>query len=392
MTGRLNAINKSHKKDFFLPYGRQFIDDKDIHEVVGVLKSDWITQGPKVDEFEKDFAKYCGAKYAVAVSSGTAALHIACLASDLRQGDELITTPMTFVASANCALYCGAKPVFVDVTTQGLIDENKIKKEITKKTKIVLPVHYTGLPCYMETIKEIADENNLFVIEDACHALGAKYNKSRIGNCKYSDAAVFSFHPVKHITTGEGGMITTNSKEIYKKLKILRNHGITKNRDTFYNKNNEPWYHEMQFLGFNYRITDFQCALGIIQLKKLEKFVTKRRELAEIYNQKFERNKELETIKEEKDQFSSYHIYILKLKNNKKRLGLFNFLIENQIYCQIHYIPVYWHPYYQQLGYKKGICPNAEDFYHKIISIPIFVGLKKNQQSFVIDKILSYFP
>ena len=226
----------------------------------------------------------------MAVSSGTAALHLACLAAELKEEDEIITTPITFAASSNCALYCGAKPVFVDINEQGLIDENRIKEKITDKTKIIIPVHYSGLPCNMEKIKDMADKHKLIIIEDGCHSLGAKYKNSKIGSCKYSDMCVFSFHPVKHITTGEGGMITTNSKKLYDKLKILRTHGITKDPKEYMNKSDGPWYYEQQFLGYNYRITDIQSALGISQLKKLAKFVERRREIARMYDKAFKNN------------------------------------------------------------------------------------------------------
>lgn len=374
----------------FIPYGHQWIDEEDIEEVVKVLKSDWVTQGPKIGDFENKVAEYCGAKYAVAVSSGTAALHLACLAAGLNNDDELITTPITFAASANCALYCGARPVFVDIDKQGLIDENKVEEKITDKSKIIIPVHYTGLPCNMEKIKETAEKYNLIVIEDACHALGAKYKHSNVGNCKYSDMAVFSFHPVKHITTGEGGMITTNSKELYESLKLLRNHGITKNAEEFINKNEGSWYYEIQELGFNYRITDFQCALGVSQLNKIDEFVKRRREIAERYDEAFINDGNITVIEEKKDQFSSYHLYVIRLKNEEKRLKLFNHLKENKIFCQVHYIPVYWHPYYQKSGYKKGLCPNAEDGYKKIISLPMYPGLSREQQEKVLN-IISMF-
>src|SRR4030042_3452072 len=261
-----------------IPYSRQTIDKNDLKAVLKALQSDFLTTGPIIKKFEKNFCRYVGSKYAVAVANGTAALHLACLAAGLSKNQELITSPLTFAASANCALYCGAKPIFADINHQGLIDENLIEERITKKTKIIIPVHYAGLPCHLAKIKKLAQKHHLIVIEDACHALGAGDKKSKIGDCKYSDMTVFSFHPVKHITTGEGGMITTNSRKLYEKLLLLRNHGIAKEISI-----SQPWYYEMRNLGFNYRITDLQCALGLSQLKKIERFIKKRRKIDKLY-------------------------------------------------------------------------------------------------------------
>lgn len=370
-----------------IPYGKQSIDKVDIKVVVDSLNSEYLTTGPKVNEFEARFAYTVGAKYAVAVSNGTAALHLACLAAGLKKDEELITSPITFAASANCAFYCGAKPTFVDIKENGLINEKLIEEKITPKTRIIIPVHLGGLPCEMKKIYSIAKKHNLIVIEDACHALGSQYLGTKIGDCKYSDMAIFSFHPVKHITTGEGGMITTNSQNLYRKLLILRTHGITKNFDEFLNKNEGSWFYEMQELGFNYRLTDFQCALGMSQLNKLNKFVEKRLRIAKTYDKAFIDIDEIESIKTPEKYKNSHHLYIIKTKNKQIRLSLFNFLKQNGIYCQVHYIPVYWHPYYQKLGYKKGECPNAENFYNKIISIPIYFDLKNDEQKKVITLI-----
>ena len=369
-----------------IPYGRQTIDEKDIEAVIETLRSDFLTTGPKVKKFEEKFADYVGAKYAIAVSSGTAALHLACLAVDLKKDEELITTPMTFAASANCALYCGAKPVFCDIKTEnGLLDEILLEERITEKTKIIIPVHYAGLPCEMEKIKEIAKKHNLVVIEDACHALGAGYKNSKIGDCAYSDMAVFSFHPVKHITTGEGGMITTNSEKLYKKLLLLRSHGITKNPEELENKEEGPWFYEMQELGYNYRITDIQCALGISQLEKIDEFIDKRRGIAKVYDEAFSKIEGIEIIPEAEGKKNAYHLYVIKVKDKNTRLDFFNYLKENDIFCQVHYIPVHWHPFYQKLGYKKEDCPKAGGFYERIISLPIYPGLKNND----LDKVIN---
>jgi UDP-4-amino-4,6-dideoxy-N-acetyl-beta-L-altrosamine transaminase len=373
-----------------IPYGRQFIDEEDIKEVTRVLKSDYLTTGPKISEFEEKFAEYVGIKYAVAVSSGTAALHLACLAGMLEKDDRIITSPLTFSASANCALYCGAWPDFVDIDKQGLIDVNKIEKAITEKTKIIIPIDYSGLPCNMEEIHRISKKHNLLIIKDSCHALGAKYNGMKIGNGKYSDMNIFSFHPVKHVTTGEGGMITTNSKELYNKLKIYRTHGITKDPDEML-KNEGPWYYEMKYLGFNYRITDIQCALGISQLKKLDQFVFRRREIAKLYDEAFENCPYFSCLTENSNQISSFHLYPILLKEKSKRKRIFIKLREKGLGVQVHYIPVYYHPVYQKLGYKKGSCPNAEDFYSREISIPMYPSLTDEEVESVIKILFEVF-
>lgn len=376
-----------------ITYGKQNIDEGDIEEVIKALKSDYLTTGPRVQDFEKSFAGYVGAKHAVAVSNGTAALHLACLVLEFSPGDEVITTPMTFAASANCVLYVGAKPVFADIDERTYnIDPQEIKGKITSNTKAVIPVHYTGLPCSMKEINALAKEHNIFIIEDACHALGAEYEGTRIGDCCYSDMTVFSFHPVKHITTGEGGMITTNSKELYEKLLILRSHGI--NRDPYsFEENHGGWYYEMQTLGYNYRLTDFQCALGLSQLKRIESNVARRKELAKYYSEKLI-GLPLTLPIEPLGYSNSFHLYIIALKDDvkDKREEFYNYLRDAGIFTQVHYIPVHLQPYYRQnFAYKKGDYPKAENHYERILSLPLYPTLTNHEIEYVINKIREFF-
>jgi len=379
----------------FIPYGHQYIEKDDIDEVLKVLRSDWITQGPKVKEFEDVLCKYTGAKYAVCVCNATAALHLACIVAGINIGDEVITPPITFVATANSIIYCGGTPVFADIQADTVnVDPVEIKKKINKKTKAIIPVHFAGHPCDLEEIYEIAGKHNLVVIEDASHALGAEYKGSKIGSCKYSDMTVFSFHPVKLITTGEGGAILTNRKDLYEKLVLLRNHGITKDKSKFINFNiltDGDWYYEMQDLGFNYRLTDFQCAMGINQLKKLDSFIKKRKEIVDIYNSAFSNNNNFILPIERPEIKSAWHIYYLRLINNQNRLGLFNYLRKKNIGCQIHYILVYFQPYYtRKFGYGGGLCPKAEKYYKQTITIPLFPGMKEADVSYVINSIKEF--
>lgn len=374
-----------------IAYGKQSINKDDIEAVVKVLESNYLTTGPNVLEFENEFSKKVNSKYSVAVSNGTAALHLACLSLGIKEGDEVISTPITFVASSNSVLYCGAKPVLVDVDENGLIDADLIEEKITSKTKAIIVVHYSGLVCDMKKIKQIAQKYDLKIIEDSCHALGGEYYDSKVGSCEYGDIATFSFHPVKHITSGEGGMITTNDEEIYKKLLLLRTHGITKNTDDFENNIDDPWYYEMQELGFNYRITDFQCALGLSQLKRLDLFVNKRREIAQKYNIAFKNNTNIETLFCDEHTYNSYHLYVIKVENSLIRRKLFDYLKGCNIFCQVHYIPLHYQPYYQNLGYKKGDFPKAEEFYDKILSLPMYYDLKEEEQDLVIQKIEEFF-
>jgi UDP-4-amino-4,6-dideoxy-N-acetyl-beta-L-altrosamine transaminase len=374
-----------------IPYGHQWVDEADIKEVEKVLESDWLTQGPQVSKFEKALSVFTGARYVVSVSNGTAALHLACLAAGIGKGDEVITSPLTFVASANCALYCNAKPVFVDIESDtGNIDIEKIAAKITKNTKVIIPVHFSGHPCDLSSLRNIAKKNNLIIIEDAAHALGSFYKNSKIGSCKYSDMTIFSFHPVKTITTGEGGAILTNNKYFYEKLIMLRNHGITKGPGLINKKMSDcGWYYEMQALGFNYRITDIQAALGCSQLKKLDKFIMKRRQIAAIYNKAFKGNNFFDTPKEKDYACSAYHLYPIRLKEKfiLRKKEIFQRLRDAGLGVQVHYIPVYLQPYYKKLGYRQNLCPLAESFYQKEISIPMYPGLTKKEINYVIKTI-----
>jgi len=372
----------------YIPYGRQFIDEDDIQAVIETLQSNFLTQGPKIKEFEDKLALRVGARYAVAISNGTAALHAACFAAGIGVGDEVITSPITFAASANCALYVGAKPVFADIDPKTYnIDPTEIRKKITNKTKAIIPVHYTGQPCNIDEIIRIAKEFNLIIIEDGAHALGADFNGRKIGSI--GDMTTFSFHPVKHITTGEGGAITTDNKKLYERLLLFRSHGITRDLDKLI-KNEGPWYYEQQELGYNYRITDIQATLGISQLNKLDDFVNRRREIAKRYNEAFVKLDGVFTPYQLKCTNNSWHLYVLqfeleKLKINRKQV--FEELRSQNIGVNVHYIPVYYHPFYQKLGYEKGLCPNAERIYERIISLPIYPKMCDEDVDYVIKTI-----
>lgn len=359
-----------------IPYGRQSITEDDIQAVAEVLRSDLITQGPVSVQFEQAIADYCGARYAVAVNSGTAALHLAAMAAGFGPDDEVITSPMTFVASANCALYCGAVPVFADIDAKSYcIDVKQIRARINTATKGIIPVHFAGQPCRMEEISTLAKERDLTVIEDAAHAIGAEYEVGgktfKVGSCAHSDMTIFSFHPVKHITCGEGGIITTNNPELYARMQQLRTHGITKDPSQL-ETDGGPWYYEMHELGYNFRITDFQCALGMSQLKKLDNFVARRRAIVAAYNLAFSTEEELITPFECEDVRSSYHLYVLQFKT-LDRLAAFNALREKGIGVHVHYIPVHLQPYYRKhLGCKPGDYPEAEAYYSRVVTLPLF--------------------
>lgn len=369
-----------------ITYGRQTITQDDIDEVVKALKSPAITQGEYVPAFENALKEYTGAKYAVAVSSGTAALHTVYAALGLKENDEIITCPNTFAATSNAALYLNAKVKFADINADDfLIDENKISPLVTKNTKIITPIHYAGLACNMEEINKTAKSNNLKIVEDACHALGSYYKDSRTGSCKYSDAAVFSFHPVKHITTAEGGAVLTNDEEVYKKCLLYRSHGMEK--ADFKNIPDSPAYHEMQFLGYNYRMTDIQAALGISQLKKIESFVKRRLEIADIYYEAFKNSSKIKLQKKYSDRLNSHHLFSVVFENNDLRDKVFYYLKENNIFTQIHYMPVNKHPYYEALGYNYKDTPLAYNFYRCELSLPVYPLLTNDEVYFVIDKI-----
>lgn len=372
----------------YIPYGRQWIEEDDIEAVVEVLRGEYLTTGPKIKEFEEKLVKYTGAKYAVAVSNGTAALHAACYAAGIKEGDEVITTPITFVASANCVLYMGAKPVFADVDPNTYnIDYENIRAKINAKTKAIIPVHFTGQPCDMDEITKIAKEYNITVIEDGAHALGASYKGRKVGSI--ADMTTFSFHPVKHITTGEGGAITTNSESLYKKLLLFRTHGISRNEDELQN-NEGSWYYEQQYLGYNYKITDIQAALGITQLSKLDRFLAFRKEYASQYSDAFKEIDALDVPFQASFAHSAWHLYLICLrleKLNCSRNQIFKELQSRSIGVNVHYIPVYYHPYYRNLGFEKGICPYAEDLYERMITLPLFPKMGSEAVQYVISNV-----
>lgn len=369
-----------------IPYGKQTIDQDDIQAVVDVLKSDFLTTGPKIAEFEQTVADYVGAKYAVAISNGTSALHAACFAAGIGPGDEVITTPLTFAASANCVLYCGGTPVFADVDPKTYnIDPEDIRRKITDRTKAIIAVHLAGQPCDMDAIHSIAHEYGLIVIEDGAHALGSVYKGKKVGSL--SDMTTFSFHPVKPITTGEGGMIVTDNEEFYKRMVLFRSHGITRDASMM-TRNDGPWFYQQFDLGYNYRITDIQCALGCSQMKKLDRFLARRKEIVARYNEAFADCDNIITPYQLSDTESGWHLYIVQVKNCDRR-QVFEAMREKGIGVNVHYIPVYMHPYYQEHGYENVHCANAEEIYSHIISLPLYPGLTSEQQDYVIDTLKS---
>ncbi len=392
-----------------IPYGRQHITDEDIKAVNETLLSDYLTQGPKIAEFENAFAEYIGCKYAVAVANGTAALHLCALALDVQPGQKVITPPITFAASSNCIRYCGGEVVFADIDpVTYLLDINKVKALLAASPKGtyqgIVPVDFAGRAINLEAFRKLADEYGLWLIEDSCHAPGGYFidstgTKQNCGNGNFADLAIFSFHPVKHIACGEGGMITTNDEKLYKKLLQLRTHGITKEQEAFTNDisfaagqpvdgNVYPgWYMEMQTLGYNYRITDFQAALGLSQLKRADDGLARRREIAASYEKAFAGKNFIKGQSCSVDGHA-YHLYIIETGD---RLGLYNWLRQHKIFAQVHYIPTHLMPYYKQFGWKEGDMPQAENYYRHCLSLPMYPTLSHEEQAFVIEKISEYF-
>lgn len=382
-------------RDSYLSYGRQWIDNNDIDAVTSCLQGDYLTTGPVVGDFEKTVAEYLGVKYAVAVSNGTAALHMACDAAGITSGDEVLVSPLTFVASANCVLYQGGTPVFVDIDKETLnIDINKIEEKITNRTKAIIPVDFTGQPVDLDAIKEIADNYNLIIIEDGAHALGSEYKGSKVGGI--SDLTEFSFHPVKPVTTGEGGVVTTNNKEFYERMMLFRTHGITRDADKLLN-NHGPWYYEQHMLGYNYRLTDIQSALGISQMNRLDLFIEKRRRIAKVYLESLKSIPEIQLPNEPEYSNSGWHIFVIRLKLDMlttDRKEIFEALRAENIGVNVHYIPVYYQPYYRTLGFENGICPVVEEVYEQLITLPIYPMMDDVDIEDVIkgvNKVINYY-
>jgi UDP-4-amino-4,6-dideoxy-N-acetyl-beta-L-altrosamine transaminase len=377
-----------------IPYGHQNINKDDIQAVVDVLKSDFITQGPLVPAFETAVVSYCGAQHAVAVNSGTSALHIACLALGVGKGDVVWTTPITFVASANCALYCGAQVDFVDIdsrtynlSVERLAEKLAHAEKTGKLPKVVIPVHLCGQPCDMGGICALSQRYGFKIIEDASHAIGGCYKDEPVGNCRYSDITVFSFHPVKIITTGEGGMVLTNNVQLAKRTQLLRSHGITRDAADMTHAPDGPWYYQQIDLGFNYRMTDIQAALGLSQMQRLDEFVDRRHAIAKRYDQLLA-DFPVITPWQHADSYSGFHLYVIRLKLaeiGKTHRQVFEVLCAASIGVNLHYIPVHRQPYYERLGFKAGHCPEAEQYYAEAISLPIYPGLTEAQQNKVIE-------
>ena len=375
--------------DTLIPYGKHCLDERDRRSVLSVLKSDRITQGPAIDRFEKEFAAFCGARYAVALSSGTAALHLSSLALGLGEGDEAITSPISFVATSNSILYARARPTFADIEGDTVnLSPAAVEKKINRSTKAIYPTHFAGLACRMPELEALAARRSLKIVEDGCHALGAKYlyknNWVKVGSCRHSRMTVFSFHPVKHITTGEGGVITTNSRVLYRQLCALRTHGIYRSRAS--QRRHGPWHYEMRELGFNYRMTDIQAALGISQLARAEEFIEKRRRIADVYKEGLKNVEGLSLPAEPEGYYHTYHLFVIRVRGAKKehRRRLMDYLQKNGIGSQVHYIPIYRQPYYRRLGYRDR-CLEAERYFSEAVSLPIYPALSGAQQKKVIE-------
>ena len=376
-----------------IPYGKQYISDDDIQAVISTLRSDFLTQGPQIDLFEERFANYVGAKYAVAVANGTAALHLCALALEVNEKSRVITSPITFAASANCIRYCGGEVYFVDINAKNLtLDIDKVQALIESRPKGyfsgIIPVDFAGLPVNLEQFQELARKHEMWIIEDACHAPGGYFHDSKghqqhCGNGNFANLAIFSFHPVKHIACGEGGMITTNDVKLYEKLLLLRTHGITKN-PALMAQNHGGWYYEMQELGYNYRLPDINAALGLSQLTRADKGLERRKEIAKIYDEAFKNTTLVSTTP---TSGHAYHLYVIQ---TEQRLELYNFLRTKGIYSQVHYIPVHTLPYYQQLGWKQGDFPIAEQYYAKCLSLPMYPSLTDEQLYFVINTVIHF--
>ena len=379
-----------------LSYGHQYVDEADIQAITEVLKSDFLTCGPKVTELERALCGLTGAAHCTTVSNGTAALHVACLAAGIGPGDEVITTPITFAASANAVLYCGGKPVFADIDSNTCtIDPSSIERCVTERTKAVIAVDFTGAACDYDAIRTVCQKHNLLLIEDAAHSIGTKYRGTPVGNI--ADLTTFSFHPVKTITAGEGGAVLTKDSTLAKRVEMFAKHGITRDPALLRDHSNSSWYYEQQLLGYNYRLTDIQCALALSQLKKLERFTARRRELVKRYDEAFSEIPEVIVQAEVEGSDAVRHLYILRLdfdRLNCDRKEFYDAMQAENIGVNVHYIPVYWFPYYQSLGYQRGLCPNAEAYYESSMTLPLFYGMTDKDQEDVIQavkKLFDYF-
>ncbi|WP_370242847.1 UDP-4-amino-4,6-dideoxy-N-acetyl-beta-L-altrosamine transaminase [Alteromonas abrolhosensis] len=382
-----------------IPYGRQHLDEDDVKAVVETLTSNWLTQGPAIPKFETALADYCGANFGIAVNSATSALHIACLALGVSEGDRVWTSPNSFVASSNCALYCGAKVDFVDIdlhTGNMCVDALRKKlvlaESINALPKVVIPVHFAGQPCDMKEIRALSKQYGFFVIEDASHAVGAKYQEKFVGSCQFSDICVFSFHPVKIITTMEGGMALTNNSELAEKMRMLRSHGITNDPEKMTEDSHGPWYYQQIALGFNYRMTDVEAALGLSQLDKLDTFVEKRNALATYYNKSLRNQANIAPLSQHNDIYSSFHLYVVRVKSldSTMHTALVTQLRESGIFAHVHYIPIHLQPYYQNLGFKKGDYPNAERYYQQAITLPMFPDLSEKHVASIVSTLIKH--